>query len=92
MAHLEFSNVEFLYNILLPSFNSLKFHTKKKKDFIDWSIIVKLYYFGYHLLLEGKSIINNLKKGINNYRLFTFKDLTSFTSSIKEQIDKIFSL
>lgn len=31
--------------------------SKKIKDFKDWCIIIDIYYFGYHLLSEGKSLI-----------------------------------
>jgi hypothetical protein len=45
--------------------------TKKLKDFCDWSIIVIIVFYGYHRLPEGISIINELKKRMNNFRLTT---------------------
>jgi len=43
--------------------------SKKFKDFKDWSILIDIYYLGYHLLPEGKLLINEIKKGWNNFRL-----------------------
>ena len=35
--------------------------TKKFKDFNDWSFVVDIYYFGYHLLPEGKLLNTEIK-------------------------------
>ena len=46
--------------------------TKKKfKDFYDWSFVVDIYYFGYHLLPEGNLLITEIKNSWNNFRLST---------------------
>ena len=36
---------------------------------MDWSKIVKIYYYGYHTLSEGIELINLIKSQMNNYRL-----------------------
>ena len=46
------------------------FFLKKKFDYFDWILIVKLNYFGYHLLDEDKKLIIRLKLGMNNYFFF----------------------
>ena len=45
--------------------------SKKLKDFNDWSIVVDIYYFGYHLIPEGKFLITEIKSSWNNFRLST---------------------
>ena len=44
--------------------------TKKFKDFNDWSFVVDIYYFGYHLLPEGELLITEIKNSWNNFRLY----------------------
>lgn len=45
--------------------------TKKLKDFKDWCLVVDIYFFGYHLLPEGKLLITEIKNTWNNFRLST---------------------
>ena len=69
---LEITNIHFLKNSILPLYSKegiLK--TKKLKDFNDWSFVVLAYYFGYHLLDEGKLFITEIKNSWNNFRLST---------------------
>lgn len=61
---LDITNIHILKNKILPFFSKkgiLK--SKKLKDFKDWSILIDIYYFGYHLLPEGKILIDDIKKG-----------------------------
>ena len=51
--------------------------TKKVKDFCDWSIIMIIVIYGYNRLPEGISIINQLKNGMNNFRLTTNSKFTA---------------
>lgn len=95
MVQLEFNNVRFLFNFILKEFNSFSMFSKKKLDFNDWAIIVKLYYFGYHLLPSGKSLIEKLKARMNAYRLSTnlLESESNLTDSILQQeIEQIFNL
>jgi hypothetical protein len=59
----------------VPIFSSLNgigiLKSKKLKDFNDWSIVVDIYYFGYHLIPEGKFLITEIKSSWNNFRLST---------------------
>ena len=47
--------------------------TKKFKDFNDWSFVVDIYYFGFHLLPECKLLITEIKNSWNNFRLSTHR-------------------
>jgi len=42
------NSIEILYNFLIVNLDNLTFMTKKYKDFLDWKLIVKLNYLGYH--------------------------------------------
>src|SRR6266571_2496402 len=49
---LDITNIQILKNKIVPIFSKpgiLK--SKKLKDFNDWSIILDIYYYGYHLIL-----------------------------------------
>lgn len=65
---LEINNINILMNIIIPIF-SKGMLTKKSLDFKDWSIIVEITYYGYHLLDEGKELIFLIKSNLNNFRL-----------------------
>jgi hypothetical protein len=70
------------------------FIQKKYLDFKDWTIIVNLNYFGYHLLPEGKLIINKIKSRMNNFRLSTNTNLIDAKNvlNLDLEITKVFSL
>jgi cytochrome c oxidase subunit 3 len=68
------------------------FKTKKYYDFKDWSIIVNLYYLGYHLLPEGKSLILKLKSRMNNYRLSTNLNKEKKLENLDIEINKLFAM
>ena len=70
MVIFEITQIHILKNIIVPLFSKLNIlKSKKLKDFYDWSIIVNIYYHGYHLLPEGLSIISEIKNRWNNFRL-----------------------
>jgi cytochrome c oxidase subunit 3 len=64
MVTLRFSEIYFLKNVIVPTFSGV-LHAKKKRDFHLWSVLVDIYFFGYHLLPEGLSLINDIKKHLN---------------------------
>jgi hypothetical protein len=55
--------------------------TKKFKDFNDWSFVVDIYFFGYHLVPPppslkgggGNLLITEIKNSWNNFRLSTHR-------------------
>lgn len=54
---LDIVNIYLLRNVFVPLYSKQEIlKTKKFKDFRDWSIIVDIYYFGYHLIPEGKML------------------------------------
>ena len=78
MVTLEFNNIHFLKNVIIPLFSSAvvselkdkqdKFNllnSKKEKDFILWSILVNIYYYGYNTIPEGASLARDLTNHLN---------------------------
>jgi hypothetical protein len=63
-AVLEFNQVAFLRSKVIPLFlrpNVLR-SRKKYKDFLNWATLVNIYFFGYHILPEGLSLIKSIKR------------------------------
>ena len=73
-----------------------KLKTKKFKDFNDWSFVIDIYYFGYHLLPEGKLLITEIKNSWNNFRLSTHylnnKKNLSINYNFEDKYKTLFSL
>jgi hypothetical protein len=98
-AVLEINKINILKNVIINKFNNknsdvINFYTKKYLDFKDWSIIVDLYYLGYHLLPAGKSLICKLKSRMNNYRLSTnqINKNEVNTDNLEIEINNVFSM
>ena len=98
MVQLEFNNIRFLFNILLNDLRSFPMYSKKKLDFNDWAIIVKLYYFGYHLLPSGKSLIEKLKTRMKTAKQFSSNSSISISESnltdsiLEQEIEQVLIL
>ena len=84
---LDINNIHVLKNVIIPIFkgkvelgitglNSNLLRSKKIKDFNDWCILVNIFYFGYHTIPEGISVINDIRSSWNNFRLSTYNNLT----------------
>jgi cytochrome c oxidase subunit 3 len=62
---LDITDIHILKNKIVPIFSSFNgnsiLKSKKLKDFKDWSIVIDIYYFGYHLIPEGKILITEIK-------------------------------
>ena len=67
----EITHIEYIYKQLIPFLLSDIWYTTKFLDFKDGSIIAKLQYFGYHLIPQGRHLIQWIKSRINNFRLTT---------------------
>ena len=90
---LEINNINVLINVILPIFSEGML-TKKSLDFTDWSIIVKITYYGYHTLSEGKELINLIKSNINSFRLKPDSILADCENKdlVQEKLNNLFSL
>ena len=89
---LEFRQIAFLYNVIVPTFTSLTFYSKKGLDFADWAICVRVYFSGRHTLQEGKELIALLRSRMNNNRLSTNPDNKRDLVIPQERIDGVFNL
>ena len=88
---LDITKIEYLYLVIIPLFANLKWQSKKQLDFADWSIIVKLLYFGYHLYPEGIELLKMLKSRMNNFRLSS-NPKGFYVEIPQELIDSVFAL
>ena len=74
MVILEFNNIHFLKNVIVPLFTRTKLlNSKKKKDFNDFCVLVNIYYYGYHTIAEGESLAREIISNWNNFRLSNYK-------------------
>ncbi len=89
---LEFNKIAFLYNVIVPTFTSLTFYSKKGLDFADWTICVRVYFSGRHTLQEGKYLIALLRSRMNNNRLSTNPGNKQNLVISQEKIDDVFNL
>jgi hypothetical protein len=90
---LEINNINILMNRIIPIF-SKGMLTKKSLDFEDWSMIVKITYYGYHTLDEGKELVHLIKSNMNNFRLNT-DFITNYDKNkklIEEKLNYLLSL
>ena len=53
---------------MLPFFEKYEFFSRKGLDFQVWAILIKLRFFGYHNLKEGRTLMLNLAISMNNAR------------------------
>jgi len=67
-------NMDILYKLIIPFFQSMKFNSRKSFDFKIWSYSVKLRILGYHELKEGKRLLLKLSRGTNKYRYNLLKN------------------
>ena len=64
---LDYTNIHFLTNVVVPLYsiksNEFKLlNSKKEKDFNDWTILVDIYYYGYHNMPEGVSLVKEITR------------------------------
>jgi hypothetical protein len=88
---LELNNIHLLFNTVIPLYSGSML-TNKLLDFINWSYIVKINYYGYHKLPEGKELIQLIKEQMNNYRLSTNCPVKFNKDIISEKLNYLFSL
>nr|YP_010727788.1 homing endonuclease [Leptographium wingfieldii]WDZ67425.1 homing endonuclease [Leptographium wingfieldii]WDZ67472.1 homing endonuclease [Leptographium wingfieldii]WDZ67519.1 homing endonuclease [Leptographium wingfieldii]WDZ67565.1 homing endonuclease [Leptographium wingfieldii]WDZ67611.1 homing endonuclease [Leptographium wingfieldii] len=68
---LDITQIDFVYNILIPYLESLEFRTKKYKDFLDFKALAMLIFQGKHLTDNGKELMIKLSNTMNDNRLST---------------------
>lgn len=54
---LSITNIDVLVNYIIPFFERLTFHSRKNVDFKIWCLCVYIIFFGYHTLIQGKSLL-----------------------------------
>ena len=84
---LEISQIDFICNILIPYFDSIKFRTKKLKDYQDFRTIAFLILEGKHLTEKGKELIIKLGDTMNNNRLSTNSNSLIMDEATKLELD-----
>ena len=62
---IQINQIDYVFNILIPMFDNLKFKSKKYKDYLDFKLLTTLIYEGKHLIPEGKDLINNITDRMN---------------------------
>jgi hypothetical protein len=62
------ADARFIWNVLIPFFDSLIWHSKKHKDFQDWKVIFKLKKLGLHYTKEGLELIEKIMSQMNTLR------------------------
>lgn len=73
------TNMSFILDVLIPFFDSVEWHSKKKLDYMDWKTLIAIKEKGYQYLPEGKELIGLISSQMNNNRL---------SSSGLPQVDK----
>lgn len=80
----EIHTIQELQKGVVPLFSKQNLlQSKKRKDFDSWAGLVNIYYFGSHLLPEGKHLISEIKKSWNNFRLSSFGSVVPSKLTIK---------
>ena len=79
----------FFYKFFIPFLDKLVFLSKKKYDYLDWRSVVFIKYWGLNSTELGKTLLNNISKGMNNNRLSTNGSLNYLQLNWFEQVDKI---
>ena len=87
VSTLYITNFELIVNGLIPFLDSLSWQSKKRYDYENWRLIVKIKELGLHYLPKGKSIVLELLNQMNNYRLSTNKSIKSDRSELLSRVD-----
>lgn len=61
----------FIELVIIPLFDSLTWHTKKKLDYEDWKFIIEVRKNGHHYTEKGRCLIACIAGQMNNNRLST---------------------
>lgn len=83
------TNIDVIFDYLLPLFENTSFYTRKILDYHYWAISTIMHKFGYYYLPEGKKIALQISKGTNKYRYSNSKNLSISDLPDKESISKL---
>lgn len=86
--HLLISDKDVLFQYVLPFFQNLKFYSRKKIDFMIWSVGLYLFIYGYTNLPKGKALLLKLSNNMNTRRYFS--DLSDFVDV--QEITELFEM
>lgn len=85
---LSISDKDVLFQYVLPFFQNLNFYSRKKIDFIIWSVGLYLFIYGYTNLAEGRALLLKLSNNMNTKRYFS--DLSDFLDV--QEITELFKI
>lgn len=68
---LSITNIDVLYDYIVPWFQVLNFNTRKEFDFKLWAVAVTIHKHGYFYLPTGRSLLLSIVNSINTKRYST---------------------
>jgi len=86
---LEIYQIDYIFNILIPYLDSLRFRTKKYIDYLDFRTIAFLIFEGKYLTSPGKELIIKLGDTMNNNRLSTNPNRLILDENQKSELDAL---
>lgn len=84
------TDIDSMYDILLPFFDSLDFKSRKYIDYKMWSVTLKMHKLGHFYLPEGKALLIKLANSINTNRYSTAKTIIELPT--EEEINNVLNL
>lgn len=84
------TDIDSMYDILLPFFDSLDFKSRKSIDYKMWSVTLKMHKLGHFYLPEGKALLIKLANSINTNRYSTAKTIIELPT--EEEINNVLNL
>lgn len=84
------TDIDSLYDILLPFFDSLNFESRKYIDYKLWSAALNMHKRGHFYLSEGRALLIKLANSLNKNRYSTAKIVINIPTD--EEINLILNL
>lgn len=84
------TDIDSLYDYLLPFFNLLNFESEKYVDYKLWSIALKIHKLGHFYLPSGRALLIKLANSINTNRYSTAKIIINIPT--EEEINNVINL
>lgn len=84
------TDIDSLYDNLLPFFDSLNFESRKYIDYKLWSAALKMHKLGHFYLPEGRTLLIRLANSINTNRYSTADKIIKLPT--EEEINQILNL